>query len=251
MVDMCRMLGVVSKRPIDPKLLAEFRLLADTGKNPKDFGCEQISTRAGHPEGWGIACLAGDGEVYRRGQIKATADPLYEAAVKELDRLVTPPFVLVAHLRRATRLDTVQVDFNQPYMRELAGRIVFFAHNGSIEGYGVRDGKIDSQAYFERLLMRLEDGPLAVDEFKKRLDEVKGALSSEFPKKVSSLTFVMSDGDELVGHRDARECTPYYALHKVRTDDSFILCSEVLHSVEGEWRLLRNKETVSFSASEL
>ena len=245
------MLGIVSKRPIDRQLLAEFRKLAETGKIPKDYGCEQISTRAGHPEGWGIACLAGNGEVYRRGHVKATADPLYEAAVKELDRLVIPPFILVAHLRRATRMDTVQVDFNQPYMRELAGRMVFFAHNGSIEGYGVRDGKIDSQAYFERLLKRLEDGPLAMEEFNKRLGEVKGAISSEFPKKVSSLTFVMSDGDEIVGHRDARECAPYFSLHKVRTDDSFILCSEVLHSVEGRWRLLRNNETVSFSASEL
>jgi len=248
---MCRLLGVVSKRPIDRRLLAEFRLLADNGKIPRDYGCEQISTRAGHPEGWGIACKAGNGEVYRRSEVKATADPLYDAAVRELDRLVTPPFVLVAHLRRATRLDTVQVDFNQPYMREIAGRIVFFAHNGSIEGYGVREGKIDSQAYFERLLLRLEDQPVATEEFKKRLGEVKGAIASEFPKKVSSLTFIMSDGDKLVGHRDARECTPYYSLHKVVTDDAFVLCSEVLHSVEGKWRLLRNDETVSFSASEL
>ena len=245
------MLGIVSKRPIDRKLLAEFRQLADTGKTPKDYGYEQISTRAGHPEGWGIACLAGNGEVYRRSHLKATEDPLYDAAVKELDRLVTPPFILVAHLRRATRLDTVQVEFNQPYVREIAGKMVFFAHNGSIEGYGVRDGKIDSGAYFERLLARMDDGPLAVEEFKKRLGEVKGALYSEFPKKVSSLTIIMSNGDQIIGHRDARECTPNYSLHRVKTEDSYILCSEVLHSVEGRWRLLRNGETVSFSASEL
>ncbi len=229
----------------------EFRQLADTGKIPKDFDCEQISSRPGHPEGWGIACLSGDGEVYRRSELKATADPLYEGAVEEVHNLVSPPFILLAHLRRASRLDTVNVDFNQPYRRELAGRIIFFAHNGNIEGFGVREGKIDSQAYFERLLTGLGEGPLAAEEFKKRVGDVKAGLAADFPKKVSSLTFVMSDGEEVIGHRDARECPPYYSLHQVKTKDSFVICSEVLRSAEGRWRLLRNGETVSFPVTEL
>ena len=248
---MCRLLGVVSRRPIDLNLLMEFRHLAETGKVPKDYGCEQISTRAGHPEGWGIACLSGDGEVYKRSHLKATADPLYERAVEEVRNLSSPPFILLAHLRRASRLDTVNVDFNQPYRRELAGRIIFFAHNGNIEGYGVREGRIDSQAYFERLLARIGEAPLEAAEFKKRVGEVKTGLVTEFPKKVSSLTFVMSDGEEVIGHRDAKECTPYYSLHQTKTEDAFVICSEVMRSVPGKWRLLRNGETVSFPVTDI
>jgi len=248
---MCRLLGIVSKRVIDPRILLEFRQLAETGKNPRDFDCEQISKRVGHPDGWGIACLAGDGEIYRRSHLKATEDSQYEAAVREVSGLGSPPYILMAHLRRAARMETIKQEYNQPYRREVGGRIVFFAHNGDVEGFGVRDGRIDSQAYFERLLARIGEQPLPLAEFKKRLGEVKSSFVTEFPKKVTSLTCLMSDGEEIVGHRDSRKCLPYHSLHEARTDGLFVICSEVLSTVAGRWRLLKNDETVSFSVNEL
>lgn len=249
---MCRMLGIVGRKSIDPRVLAEFRGLADKGKTPKDFGCAQISTRIGHPDGWGIACLAGDGRaVYRRGAVKATEDPLFEATVREVGELASPPFFLIAHLRRSSTRDTTREEFNHPFMREVKDRPIFFAHNGNIEGFGRRDGKIDSQFFFERLLSAVDETPLSSIEFAAKVKDVKAAIAAEFGKKVTSLTFLLSDGREIVAHRDARQCKPYYSLHQAGTADSLIVCSEVLTSVQANWRLLRNNETVAMSPANI
>ena len=246
------MLGIVARKSIDPKILAEFRGLADRGKTPKDFGCTQISTRVGHPDGWGIACVAGDGrEVYRRGAVKATEDPLFEAAIREVGELASPPFLLIAHLRRSSARDTTREEFNHPFTREVKSRPIFFAHNGNIEGYGIRNGKIDSQLLFERLLSAVDETPLSSSEFTAKVKDVKAAIVTEFGKKVTSLTFLMSDGREIVAHRDARQCKPYYSLHQAGTAESLIVCSEVLSSVHANWRLLRNDETVVMSPASI
>ena len=241
------MLGIVSKKPIDARILQEFRQLSENGKTPKDFGCEQASKRVGHPDGWGIACLAGDNEVYRRSPLKASQDPKFEEALREIGQLSSPPYVLVAHIRRASTIDTIAEMNNQPFRREFDGRVVFFAHNGEVKGYGLRDGRIDSHAYFERLLEGLGTEPVTPETFRLRLKETKDSMATEFPKKVSSLTFLMSDDDEIVAHRDARECRPYYSLHEAKGQDCMVVCSEVLSSVVGQWRLLRNDETVTLS----
>ena len=248
---MCRLLGIVSRRAIDPEVLFEFRQLAERGKTPKDYGCEQLSTRSGHPDGWGIACLAGDGEVYRRSPAKATEDAKYEDAVREVSGLGSPPYVLMAHLRRAARTETIKEEYCQPFRRELRGRVEFFGHNGNVEGFGVRDGKIDSQAYFERLLDAIGRQSETGLDVKRTLGEVKTAFAAQFPKKVTSLTCLLSNGRELFAHRDARQCKPYYSLHESRADGVLIVCSEVLSSVGGRWRLLKNDETVTFSVNDL
>src|SRR2546428_14093353 len=89
-------------------------------------------------------------------------------------------------------------------------------------------------------------GPAQPDEggFRQAAGEVKAALDAEFPRKVSSYTFVMIDGYRLIAHRDARTCVPYYALHEAKREGISIVCSEVLPGFEGKWRLLRNGELV-------
>ena len=241
----------MSKRPIDSRILLEFRQLSEIGKTPKDFGCEQASKRIGHQDGWGIACISGDGEVYRRSPIKASQDPRFEEAVREVGQMTSPPFILLAHIRRASTLETVAENFNQPLRHEFDGRVVFFAHNGEVKGFGVKAGKIDSQAYFERLLDRLGNVPVSPEEFRVKLRDAKSSFAGEFPRKVSSLTFLMSDNDEIVAHRDAKECRPYHTLHHAIGKDCQVVCSEVLQSVEGHWRLLRNEETVTVSPDNL
>lgn len=246
------MLGIVARKSVDAKMLTEFRALAEGGKTPRDYGCEQISTRVGHPDGWGIACLAGDGsEVYRRSALKATDDPLYEATVREVSELASPPYILMAHLRRSSTRDTTKEEFNHPFRREVKGRTVFFGHNGNIEGFGVRDGRIDSQYLFEHVLSAVDDTPVSSPGFNAKVHDVKTAIAAEFPKKVTSLTFLLSDGQELIAHRDARQCKPYYSLHQTRTPGALIVCSEVLPAVPGNWRLLRNDETVAMSPSDI
>jgi len=241
---MSRILAARSDRAIPPALLTAFRGLGDLGRTPKDFGCPQLDPKPGHPDGWGIACVGEGEEVYRRGAAKAAKDSAYEETAKAVGRMANPPFLLLAHVRRAPRRDEIRSDFNHPFRREVGGRLVFFAHDGVCEGFGVRDGKTDSMALFDQLLERL--GPARPDEggFKQAAAEVKAAFDAEFPRKVSSYTFVMIDGDRLIAHRDARTCVPYYALHEAKREGISIVCSEVLPGFEGKWRLLRNGELV-------
>ena len=146
---MSRILGAVSDRAIPPALLAAFRGLAETGRTPKDFGCPQPDPKRGHPDGWGIACIGEGEEVYRRGALRATADPAFEEAAKAVGRMANPPFFLLAHVRRSPRRDEIRQDFSHPFRREVSGRLVFFAHDGACEGFGVRNGRTDSMAFFE------------------------------------------------------------------------------------------------------
>ncbi|TLZ67675.1 MAG: hypothetical protein E6K16_00225 [Methanobacteriota archaeon] len=245
---MSRILGAVSDRPIPPGLLEGFRALSEAGRTPKDFGCPQPDPKAGHPDGWGIACIGESEEVYRRGALKAAMDPAFGEAAKAVGRLVNPPFLLLAHVRRSPRRDEIRADFSHPFRREVSGRRVFFAHDGGFEGFGVREQRTDSMALFDRLLDRL--GPLQRDatEFKQATAEAKASFDEEFPRKVSSYTFAMVDGDRLVAHRDARTCVPYYGLHEAKREGLSIVCSEVLAGFEGKWRLLRNGELIILAA---
>ena len=68
------------------------------------------------------------------------------------------------------------------------------------------------------------------------------AIDVEFPRKVESYTFLMLDGSRLIAHRDARTCVPYYTLHETVSDDMRVVCSEVLPTLPGRWRMLRNGE---------
>ena len=241
---MCRMLAIVSRKPAPVDTLMAFRQLADTGRNFRDFGCPQPNPKSGHPDGWGIACIGQEGEFYARGPAKATADPKYEDAVRRLSRVCSPPLILVAHLRYASKKDTIQERYSHPFRREVDGRVLFFAHNGEIEDFGIRDGKIDSQFIYDRFVESLgtEERPIA--EFKQAIAKAKAAIDAEFPRKVESYTFLLIDGDRVIAHRDARTCVPYYTLHETGTEDTRIVCSEVLPTLPGRWRMLRNGEFV-------
>jgi len=239
---MSRILGAVSAKPIPLKLLLAFRDLAESGRTPRDFGCPQPDPKPGHPDGWGIACIGEGEDVYRRGAAKATTDPAYEEAAKEVSRMATPPFFLLAHIRRSPRRDQIKAEFSHPFRREVGGRCVLFAHDGGIDGFDVREGRTDSLLVFDRLLDALGQEQRAEAEFKQAVASAKAALDAEFPRKVSSYTFGMIDGDRIVAHRDARTCVPYFALHETSWEGMEIVCSEVLGGFEGKWRLLRNGE---------
>ena len=239
---MCRMLAIVSRKPAPVETLLAFRQLADTGRNFRDFGCPQPNPKTGHPDGWGIAVLSAEGEFYVRSAAKATADPKYEEAVRKIARVCSPPLILVASLRFASRKDTIQEGYTHPFRRELDGRVTFFAHNGEIEGFGLRDGKIDSQFLFDRFLESLGTEARPLPEFKQAVAKAKAAIDAEFPRKVESYTFLMIDGDRLIAHRDARTRVPYYTLHETSTEHTRLVCSEVLPTLPGRWRMLRNGE---------
>jgi len=239
---MCRMLGAVATRPIPVEVLREFGGLAEHGKVPRDFGCPSTSEKPGHRDGWGMACLSGTDEVYRRGPGFAAKDPKFADAVQAVSRLRDPPFVLVAHVRRAAAVRSIEERFAHPFRRGIDGRALFFAHTGNIEGFGVREERTDSLYMFERFLEILGPTARSLPEVKTAAAATKGLLDQEFPRKVSSYTFLLADGLRLIAHRDARDCVPYYALHESNAPGLRVVCSEVLASIPGRWRLLRNGE---------
>lgn len=241
---MCRMLAVVSRTSVPADILLAFRRLADTGKIHRDFGCPEPNPKLGHPDGWGIACVGQDGEFYARGAAKASTDARYEDAVRRLGRACSPPLLLLAHLRRASVRDSIQERFAHPFRREVDGRVVFFAHNGEIEGYGLRGGKIDTLEIFDRFLDALGPDLRTLPDFKQRIATAKEGLDREWGRKVESYTFLMLDGDRLIAHRDARTCVPYYTLHVTETAGAEVFCSEVLPNLPGRWRMMRNGEFV-------
>jgi|GEM_PF-1371591 len=245
---MCRILAVVSRRPIPADILMAFRQLSATGKTYKDFGCPQANPKPAHPDGWGIACVGAEGEVYARSPRKAAEDSAYEDALRRIGATVIPPVVLLAHVRRASVRDSIREQFCHPFRRELDGRVVYFAHNGSIEGYGIRNGRIDSQEIFERFLVALGDSGRPLTELKQTLAKAKEGLEQEWPRKISSLTFVLVDGNHVIAHRDARTCVPYYTLHVTEVDGMQVICSEVLPNLPGRWRMLRNGEFLEVAA---
>ncbi len=248
---MCRMLAIVSRKTAPVDTLMAFRQLADTGRNFRDFGCPQPNPKSGHPDGWGIACVGQEGEFYARGPGSATADPKYEDTVRRLSRVCSPPLILVAHLRYASKKDTIQERYSHPFRREVDGRVMFFAHNGEIEDFGVREGKIDTQFIYDRFVdsLGVEQRPLA--EFKQAIAKAKATIDVEFPRKVESYTFLLIDGDRVIAHRDARTCVPYYTLHETATEDARFVCSEVLPTLPGRWRMLRNGEFVELRPERL
>ena len=244
---MCRMLAVLSRKPIPEAILMSFRDLADTGKGFRDFGCPQPNPKTGHPDGWGIACVGSDGEFYARSALKATADPKYEDAVRRVNRACSPPMILLAHVRWATYRDTVQEQFCHPFRREIGQRVVWFAHNGDIQGVRLEDGKIDSQIIFDGFAEALGPEPRPLPELKQSLAKAKEALDARYPRKVESYTFLLLDDRRLIAHRDARTCVPYYTLHETKTEDVQVVCSEVLPALPGRWRMLRNGEYVELT----
>ena len=238
------MLGLVSRKSVSADVLLAFRALADTGKSFKDFGCAQLNPKPGHPDGWGLAAVGMDSEFYARSGANAAKDPKYDDAVRRLVREVSPPLLLLAHVRRSSTRDSITDAYAHPYRREIDGRAAFFAHNGEIEGYGIRNGRIDSQEILDRFLDALGPDLKPLPEFKQAIARAKESLDHDFPRKSESYTFLMLDGDRIVAHRDARQCVPYYTLHETRTEDFALVCSEVLPNLPGRWRMLRNGEYI-------
>ncbi len=245
---MCRMLAVLSRKRVPPDLLQSFRQLADTGKGFRDFGCPQANPKTGHPDGWGLACIGADGEYYVRSPKKATEDPKFDEAVRKLAHVCSPPLLLMAHVRWASFKDSVQEQYCHPFRREVDGHAVFFCHNGDIEGLRFVDGKIDSQMLFDRFLENLGTEIRPMVEFKQAIAKAKESVDAAYPRKVESYTFLMIEGDRLIAHRDARTCVPYYTLHETSTADMKVVCSEVLPTLPGRWRMLRNGEVLELRA---
>ena len=165
---------------------------------------------APHRDGWGIAYYEGT-DVRLIKDAGAAADSDWIRFIRDHNlrsRIVT------AHVRTAT-MGVPAYRNTQPFVRELAGRMHLFAHNGwlaSIEAspdFSVRRfhpvGETDSEWAFCALLEELADVWRSVGEVPSI--DARIQVVASFAKRLRSLgpaNFLYSDGDALFAHGDRR-----------------------------------------------
>ena len=230
---MCRMLGIISRKPVPSSYLRDFRVLARKGRVPK--GAE-----LGHKDGWGIVYYDGRKPRYLgRQATDAMEDKRYEKACENLDR-VQISGVLLAHLRKRS-VGSATFENTSPFLRETW----CFAHNGTIRDFfaeveGEREDMTDSERFFRLLLQENERTRGVIEETIGRvIDKVTGIYN------YSSLTFLLSDGESLYAYRDVsdREMEDYYGLMYARNDDMVIFTQEPIW--KKKWVDVPNKCLVS------
>ena len=191
-------------------------LFAMSARQPANvrFSLEEFSRHGGlagpHKDGWGIAW-------YEGADVRLVKEPSAASDSACLGFIQDHPFrstMVVGHIRRATQ-GRLTLANTQPFTRELGGQVHVFAHNGDLDGAGLRNsfrlgayhpvGETDSEYAFCALLERLsrhwrepkQAPPVAV-----RL-----ALVSEFAAGLRTLgpaNFLYADGDALFVHGHKR-----------------------------------------------
>jgi glucosamine 6-phosphate synthetase-like amidotransferase/phosphosugar isomerase protein len=144
--------------------LAMCEILAVTAEHPLKLGAllawaSELERLGIAGFGWGVAWAGADGEVHcHRNPSSLAGDVEGMLALRD-----TPAISALVHLRRPSRLSTVQEADTQPFCDE-AGRFAF-VHNGSFERDGeLRDrfagklrGRADSEVGFRLYQSLLED----------------------------------------------------------------------------------------------
>ena len=195
---MCELLGLTSSAPVTANI--SLPTLAAHG-----------AATGTYADGWGVGFYEGlDVRLIKEATGAANSDWVRFIANHDLrSRLV------IAHTRHATR-GARSYSNSQPFVRELAGRIHLFAHNGDLPGiFGSNAfqperfnpiGETDSERAFCILLDRMASiwtGPNVAPTLRERF-----AIVSEFANQLRALgpaNFLYSDGDHLFAHGHRRK----------------------------------------------
>jgi glutamine amidotransferase len=189
-----------------------------------------------HPDGWGVAYYVHSYPHVFRGTERAMGSKLF----REVSGLVSTT-TLLAHIRKAT-VGEVSLLNTHPF--QFANWV--FAHNGEVAGFAadpdVREavrrevderfrgfimGATDSEVCFYVFLSRLArrvDGlhargieiGLVSDSLRETAERVR-AISDWLAGKPSMLTFLVTNGNLMVGYREGREL--HFSTHKTRCPD--------------------------------
>ncbi len=178
------------------------------------FSLEKLAAHSGltgrYRDGWGAAFYQDNEVALFREPGPASDSPL----VRFLEAHGPDTTLAISHIRRATR-GAVILSNTQPFLRELAGRVHVFAHNGDLPGIE-RSGNLpfdryrpvgatDSEHAFCALLGRVRglwDSASPLPPLAERLSVV-----SEFAadlRKLGPANFLYADGDTLFAHGDRR-----------------------------------------------
>ena len=223
---MCRMLGIISRKPIPSKYLRDFRVLAEVGKVPKG------AKEPGHKDGWGIVYYDGEAPMYLGVQpSNALQDEKYDVAMEKLEETKMPG-VLIAHLRKRS-VGTVSLENTLPFIN---GKWCF-AHNGTIYNFH-REGEdaTDSKRFFRSLIQEMESSNNGLEDAIRR---VVTDIRTNY--KYSSLTFLLSDGNKLYAYRDFSrpKDEDYYGLMYAEDDQMVLFTQERMW--QKDWTTVSNK----------
>jgi glutamine amidotransferase len=194
---MCELFALSASAPVDIKL--SLSVLARHG------GAEGI-----HGDGWGVAYFEGrDAHVLREASAAARS-PWVEFLQGHPLRRKTA----LAHIRHATS-GAIELANTQPFARELHGRMIVFAHNGTLAGVepiaGHRYqpiGDADSELAFCALLEMLagieaQAGP--------RREETEFRIFAEFASQMrrhGPANIIVATKDFMFAHADRRTQRP-------------------------------------------
>jgi predicted glutamine amidotransferase len=195
---MCELLGLSSNMPATLSLSLE--RLAEHGAPPTSID-----------DGWGVAYYHGaDVRLIKDAGAANDSDWLRFLSHHDLRSRI-----VMAHIRKAS-VGAPSYGNAQPFVREMAGRMHCFAHNGSLpallEASAFRSsrfapvGETDSERAFCALLEDLDAlwvGAGEVPPLKSRLNTV--TAFAERVRHLGPANFLYSDGDALFAHGDRRK----------------------------------------------
>jgi glutamine amidotransferase len=215
---MCRLLGIVSNKPID-----------------LEFSLERFKIHAkNNPDGWGIGWYVnGKASVFKQG-LSALADKSELAAYSK--NVISK--IIIAHVRKATQ-GNASTENTHPFRY----KNWIFAHNGSVDKNRLSSllsdrfkklvrGETDSEVYFYWIMQNIE----------KYGDIEKGirlAASRAIKTRHTGLNFLLSDGNGIWAFRQASTNRSHYSLYLLERDASG---NELLEHLSQTTRaLLRSK----------
>jgi len=191
-------------------------LLAMSSRHPTrlTFSLEQLAAHGAstgrYRDGWGAAFYQDNDVALFREPTAAGESPL----VRFLETQGPSTPLAISHIRRATR-GAVALSNTQPFVREVAGRVHVFAHNGDLPGIGRSGthafdhyrpvGTTDSEHAFCALLERIRalwGSTTVVPPVEDRL-----AVVSRFAADLRELgpaNFLYADGETLFAHGHRR-----------------------------------------------
>jgi predicted glutamine amidotransferase len=217
------MLGIVpsADSEVDFQFVMSFRNLASCGR-------VKTGSSKGHVDGWGIvAWRNGDPLYLGREPSDAFSDPKFEEACNSGSKAhIKSP--LIAHLRKASLGQKIKENTHPFVLNRWA-----FAHNGTIRGLKLRS-RTDSEWFFQNVMSaHLESGDI-VDAISSQIRVVKSKY------KPTSLTFLLSNGNEFYAYRDYRSAPDYYGMYHAHLGNSTVFAQEKFF--KADWNEMKNGE---------
>lgn len=194
---MCELLAMSSRRPT--RLTFSLERLAAHGADTSRYR-----------DGWGAAFYQDNDVALFREPAAAWESPL----VRFLETQGPSTTLAISHIRSATR-GAIALSNTQPFMRELAGHVHVFAHNGDLPGIERSEkltydhyrpvGTTDSEHAFCALLERIHslwNSTSVVPPLDKRLSALSDFVADL--RQLGPANFLYADGETLFAHGHRR-----------------------------------------------